>query len=182
MPSDKSVPQTTVSPEAIERAAQAIYDARMCDGDGFANLIHVSDYIRADVPIPQQLEQVRDICRQLAQAALEAAPMPDESNVSAGTDPLPAPPRMTEAEAAQIDAEMAIGSLQAIHNLLDDGGIPRGTFADDHVRNLVALYNQRGDEIERLREALVAIWAVEGWGEDLARAQNIAHDALYRDQ
>ena len=98
------------------------------------------------------------------------------------TDPLPAPPRMTEAEAAQIDAEMAIGSLQAIHNLLDDGGIPRGTFADDHVRNLVALYNQRGDEIERLREALAAIWAVEGWGEDLARAQNIAHEALYRDQ
>lgn len=52
-----------------------------------------------------------------------------------------------------IDAEMASGALISIHELLDNGGIPRGTFADDQVRNLVALYNQRGDEIERLRGA-----------------------------
>lgn len=77
------------------------------------------------------------------------------TNVTDTTDPLPAPPRMTEAEAAQIDAEMAIGSLHAIHNLLDDGGIPRGTFADDHVRNLVALY----EELRKVQE--------EGGADDL---------------
>jgi Helix-turn-helix domain len=41
----------------------------------------------------------------------------------------------------KLDAEMARGALQAIHELLDSGGVPRGTFADDHVRNLVAMYN-----------------------------------------
>jgi hypothetical protein len=40
-----------------------------------------------------------------------------------------------------LDAEMAHGALHAIHELLDSGGVPRGTFADDHVRNLVAMYN-----------------------------------------
>jgi hypothetical protein len=49
---------------------------------------------------------------------------------------------------------LAHGALKAIQALLDDGGIPRGTFADDQVRNLVALYNRRGDEIEHLRAGL----------------------------
>lgn len=52
------------------------------------------------------------------------------------------------------DGEMAAGALDAIHALLDDGGIPRGTFADDHVRNLVVLYNQRGARIEELEKAM----------------------------
>lgn len=63
----------TISDDAVERAAQAIYDVPMCDGDGFARVIHMSEYIRDDVPVPQQLEQVRAICRMLARAALEAA-------------------------------------------------------------------------------------------------------------
>ena len=56
-----------------------------------------------------------------------------------------------------MDDAMAHGALKAIRDLLDDGKIPRGTFADDQVRNLVALYNQRGDEIGRLRQALEGI-------------------------
>ena len=50
------------------------------------------------------------------------------------------------------DAEMASGALVAIQSLLDGGGIPRGMYADDQVRNLICLYNRRGDEIERIRE------------------------------
>src|SRR3990167_5883304 len=50
----------------------------------------------------------------------------------------------------EIDNEMAAGALNAIHELLDSGGIPRGTFADDHVRNLVALYNQRGAALKSI--------------------------------
>ena len=52
---------------------------------------------------------------------------------------------------------MAEGALSAIKALLDDGGIPRGTFADDQVRNLVALYNQRGDAINRLEAQCAAM-------------------------
>jgi hypothetical protein len=48
--------------------------------------------------------------------------------------------------------EMAGGALFEIHRLLDTGGIPRGTFADDHVRNLVALHNQCKAEIALMRE------------------------------
>ena len=54
----------------------------------------------------------------------------------------------------ECDHMMAQGALEAIRDLLDDGGIPRGTFADDQVRNLVTLYNQRGDRITELEEAL----------------------------
>ena len=50
--------------------------------------------------------------------------------------------------------ELAQGALDAIHALLDEGGIPRGTFADDHVRNLVVLYNQRGDHIAELEKQI----------------------------
>lgn len=61
---------------------------------------------------------------------------------------------LSASELADAGYVMAAGALAAIHALLDDGGIPRGTFADDHVRNLVALYNQRGAELDRLRAAL----------------------------
>lgn len=37
---------------------------------------------------------------------------------------------------------MALGALDSIQKLLDEGGIPRGTFAYDQVRNLVAMYNK----------------------------------------
>lgn len=53
---------------------------------------------------------------------------------------------------AECERDMAGGALDEIHRLLDSGSIPRGTFADDHVRNLVALYNQREAEIMLLRE------------------------------
>ena len=49
------------------------------------------------------------------------------------------------------NCDLAHGALDNIRELLDDGSIPRGTFVDDQVRNLVALYNWRGEEIERLR-------------------------------
>lgn len=50
----------------------------------------------------------------------------------------------TDEEIDEINETMAAGALGAIQKLLDDGGIPRGTFADDQVCNLVALYNRRG--------------------------------------
>lgn len=59
--------------------------------------------------------------------------------------------------AQQVNAEMAEGALDAIQRLLDDGGIPRGAFADDQVGNLVALYNQRGDIIRSLWERLTTM-------------------------
>jgi hypothetical protein len=55
----------------------------------------------------------------------------------------------------RITAEMADGALDAIQKLLDEGNVPRGTFPDDQVRNLVAMYNRRGDEIDALRRAIV---------------------------
>jgi hypothetical protein len=57
----------------------------------------------------------------------------------------------TEEHIKEINEEMASGALLAIQELLDSGGIPRGTFADDQVRNLVALYNQRGDALQETR-------------------------------
>jgi hypothetical protein len=63
-------------------------------------------------------------------------------------------PRIADLESRIVNASMAEGALAAIHELLDSGGIPRGTFADDHVRNLVALYNQRGDRIAELEAPL----------------------------
>ena len=58
----------------------------------------------------------------------------------------------TEEQIKEINEEMASCALASIQVLLDDGGIPRGTFADDQVRNLVALYNQRGARILELEE------------------------------
>jgi len=63
---------------------------------------------------------------------------------------------MDKRTAEKADADMARGALAAIQDLLDDGGIPRGTFGDEQVQNLVVLYNQRGDEIKRLRAGLGA--------------------------
>jgi hypothetical protein len=51
--------------------------------------------------------------------------------------------------------ELAEGALLSIQRLLDDGGIPRGTFADEQVQNLVALYNQRGAALIEARDALI---------------------------
>jgi hypothetical protein len=56
------------------------------------------------------------------------------------------------AHVAECERAMAGGAIEAIHRLLDSGGIPRGAFADDHVQNLVALYKLRGEEIALLRE------------------------------
>ena len=72
----------------------------------------------------------------------------------------------------QCDYEMASGALVAIKTLLDSGNIPRGTFADDQVRNLVALYNQRGDHITQLEAAC------ERNGADHARYWAAASDTL----
>jgi hypothetical protein len=71
-----------------------------------------------------------------------------------------------------VQDELAQGALDSIRALLDDGCIPRGTFADDQVRNLVALYNLRGDRIAKLEacvnEALTAYASIkelaEKWG------------------
>jgi len=41
-----------------------------------------------------------------------------------------------------MNATMAEGALNAIHQLLDSSGIPRGTYGDDHVCNLVVMYNK----------------------------------------
>jgi hypothetical protein len=49
---------------------------------------------------------------------------------------------------------LAEGALRSIQQLLDDGNIPRGTFADEQVQNLVAMYNQRGDALIGARDAL----------------------------
>jgi hypothetical protein len=57
--------------------------------------------------------------------------------------------RAETAEAHACDNELAAGALESIHELLDYGGVPRGTFADDHVRNLVAMFNQMKDRAEK---------------------------------
>lgn len=49
--------------------------------------------------------------------------------------------RYEELWAKSATDEMAAGALDAIQTLLDSGEVPRGTFPDDQVRNLVALYN-----------------------------------------
>lgn len=63
--------------------------------------------------------------------------------------------RIEELELKLTNAEMGDQALEAIQQLLDSGDIPRGTFADDQVRNLVAMYNQRGERIKEL-EAITA--------------------------
>lgn len=66
--------------------------------------------------------------------------------------------KYTKEEIKTIDKDMAEGALQAIQELLDSGGIPRGTFADDQVRNLVVMYNQA---VDLVREAVAALWFVQ---------------------
>jgi hypothetical protein len=55
------------------------------------------------------------------------------------------------AEASEIMAE---GAMDAVHDLLDRMGVPRGTFPDDHVANLVVWYNRKCAEIRKLEAAL----------------------------
>lgn len=58
----------------LEAATQAVYDCEMPDGDALAVLIHLSDYIDDRVPVdPDQINQIKSICRTIAKAALDAA-------------------------------------------------------------------------------------------------------------
>ena len=75
------------------------------------------------------------------------------------------------------DPEMALGALDAIQKLLDDGRIPRGTFADEQVQNLVALYNQRGDEIERLHAVVTAAADLMNRFNDTRTKATVSEDA-----
>lgn len=54
----------------------------------------------------------------------------------------------------EADEFMAGGALDAVHDLLDQMDVPRGTFADDHVRNLIVMYNCKCAEIRKLEAAL----------------------------
>jgi hypothetical protein len=53
---------------------------------------------------------------------------------------------------AETEQMMAAGALAAIDEKLDRIGIPKGTFADDQVHNLIAMWLERGREIEQMRE------------------------------
>lgn len=55
------------------------------------------------------------------------------------------------------DGELARGALHAIHEFLDHNGVPRGTFADDHVKNLGFMYAQRGRDAARIIESLNSV-------------------------
>src|ERR1700678_989982 len=55
---------------------------------------------------------------------------------------------------AECNREMAEGAMQSVHELLDRLGIPRGTFSDDHVGNLVVCYNKRGKALEAILGAV----------------------------
>ena len=57
----------------VEAAAREVYDFPMPDGDALAVLIHCSDYIRDDKPLPDQLADVRAICADIARAVLAVA-------------------------------------------------------------------------------------------------------------
>jgi hypothetical protein len=57
---------------AIDAVSQAVYDCPMPDGDEFAVMVHLSDYIDGRVPIEAQLVEVRAICRTVAEAAIKA--------------------------------------------------------------------------------------------------------------
>ena len=72
----------------------------------------------------------------------------------------------TDKQIAEINSGMAACALKAIQELLDDGGIPRGPFPDDQVRNLVAMYNQQKAKLERAREALEFYANGQLWFED----------------
>ena len=52
----------------------------------------------------------------------------------------------------ECNREMAEGAMDCVHDLLDRLGIPRGTFADDHVTNLVVCYNKRGKALKAITE------------------------------
>jgi hypothetical protein len=62
----------TVSDEMIERAAKAIYDCPLSDGDPAGTLIFMSEYV---VPAfrEEMKRQTLDICKTIARAALTAA-------------------------------------------------------------------------------------------------------------
>lgn len=81
-----------------------------------------------------------------------------------------------EARMEVVAAEMAFGCLHSIQELLDSGGVPRGTFADDQVRNLVAMFNKMKAE----RDAALADCG--HWRKDYNELQRLylATDELLR--
>jgi hypothetical protein len=65
-------PLTVLSMSGMNAAEQAVYDCEMPDGDGLSVLIHASDYIDDSQPLPDQLGEVRSICRTIALRAIAA--------------------------------------------------------------------------------------------------------------
>lgn len=63
---------------------------------------------------------------------------------------------MTDEKIDQINAEMAECVLDAIKRILTDIGIPEGTWTEDRVLNLVAMYNLRGDMLDNRTHELNA--------------------------
>lgn len=66
-------------------------------------------------------------------------------------------PDYTEEEIEAINNVMAHGALKSIRDLLDSGGIPRGTFPDEQVRNLVVMYNEALEKLDVLQKKVAKI-------------------------
>lgn len=56
----------------ITSLTSTIYNHPMPDGDHLSVLIHCSDYIPDDVPLPDQLARVREICEGIARGVVDA--------------------------------------------------------------------------------------------------------------
>lgn len=52
------------------------------------------------------------------------------------------------------NGDMSACAVHAIRELLNDGGVPQAAFIDDHVGNLVAMYNQQKDRVDALEHAM----------------------------
>jgi len=73
--------------DMVEKVARAIYDANdPTSNDPLAVLMHAyNPFIDDSRPIPEQLEQVMDICRSAARAAIEAMRKPSELMLDFGS-------------------------------------------------------------------------------------------------
>lgn len=58
---------------------------------------------------------------------------------------------------AKIDADMARGAFDSMLQMLDQLGVPKGTFSDDQLLNFIAMYNNRGDVITSLQSQLESL-------------------------